>query len=65
MGKKIKDLTIEEFQILISNAIKEVMDDLIEDLIALSDEEYLQSVKSAREDYEEGRVKSFEEIFNI
>jgi len=51
MGKKIKDLTVM------------IMDDLIEDLIALSSEEYLLSIKTARKDYEEGRVKSFEEIF--
>ena len=51
MGKKIKDLTVM------------IMDDLIEDLIALSSEEYLLSIKNTRKDYEEGRVKPFEEIF--
>uniref|UniRef100_A0A7C3RM93 Uncharacterized protein n=1 Tax=Dictyoglomus thermophilum TaxID=14 RepID=A0A7C3RM93_DICTH len=65
MGKKIKDLTVEEFQTLISDTIKEVMDDLIEDIIALSSEKYLLSIKTARRDYEEGRVKPFEEIFDV
>ncbi len=59
---KIKDLTIEEFKTLISDTIKESMEDLIEDLAALSSKEYLNSIKEAREDYRHGRVKSFEEI---
>jgi len=39
------------------------MQDLIEDIMALLSENYLHSVEEARNDYEEGRVKSFEEIF--
>jgi hypothetical protein len=40
-----------------------IMDDLIEGLIALSSEEYLLSIKTARKGYKEGRVKSLEKIF--
>ena len=59
---KIKDLTIEEFKILVSNTIKENIEDLIEDMVALSSKEYLASIKEAREDYKHGRVKRLEDI---
>ena len=63
MGTKIKDLTIEEFQNLISNTVREVMEDIIEDILALLSKEYLQSIEEARKDYKEGKVKRIEEIF--
>jgi len=47
---------------LISNTVRESMEDLLEDLTALSSKEYLTSIKEAREDYKHGRVKSIEEI---
>jgi len=59
---KLNDLTVEEFKILISNTVRESMEDLLEDLTALSSKEYLTSIKEAREDYKHGRVKSIEEI---
>ena len=59
---KLKDLTVEEFKILISDTIRDSMEDLLEDLNALSSEEYLSSIREAREDYKHSRVKSIEEI---
>ena len=59
---KLKDLTVDEFRTLISNSVKESMEDLLEDLTALSSKEYLTSIREAREDYKHGRVKSLEEI---
>ena len=59
---KLKDLTVEEFKTLISDTIRESMEDLLEDLTALSSKEYLSSIREAREDYKHGRVKSLEEI---
>ncbi len=59
---KLKDLTVEEFKTLISDTIRESMEDLLEDLTALSSKEYLSSIREAREDYRHGRVKSIEEI---
>jgi len=41
------------------------MKEFLEDVIALSSEEYLHSIKEARKDHKEGRVKQFEEIFNV
>jgi hypothetical protein len=62
MKTKVKDLSVEEFQSLISSTVKETMEDLIEDTVALSSEEYLRSVEEARNDYKVGRVKQLEEI---
>lgn len=59
---KLKDLTVEEFKTLISDTIRDSMEDLLEDLTALSSKEYLSSIREAREDYKHGRVKSIEEI---
>jgi lipoate-protein ligase A len=59
---KLKDLTIDEFRTLISNSVRESMEDLLEDLTALSSKEYLTSIREAREDYKHGKVKSIEEI---
>ena len=59
---KLKDLTVDEFRTLISNSVRESMEDLLEDLTALSSKEYLTSIREAREDYKHGRVKRIEEI---
>ena len=62
---KVKDLTIEELQALISDAVREAMEDLIEDILALSSDNYLKSIEEARSDYKEGKVKYLEEIFDV
>jgi len=62
---KVKDLTVVELHSLISDTVKETMEDLIEDILALSSDEYLHSINEARTDYKEGKVKSFEEIFDV
>ena len=53
----MKDLTVEELRSLILDAIREGLEDLIEDLMALSSEEYLQSIREARDHYRRRRVK--------
>jgi hypothetical protein len=65
MGTSIKDLSVEELQTLISNTVRETMEDVIEDMIALSSEGFLRSIDQSRKDYKEGRIKSFEEVFNV
>jgi hypothetical protein len=65
MGTKVKDLTVEELKSLISNTIKESLEDLIEDIVALSSDEFLHSIEEARKDYKEGRIKYFEEIIDV
>ena len=54
---KLRDLTVGEFKTLISDTIKENIEDLLEDFTALSSKEYLNSIREAREDYKHGRVK--------
>jgi len=63
MITKVKDLTVEELRTLISDTVIDSMQDLIEDMTALSSENYLHSIEEARNNYKEGKVKSFEEIF--
>jgi hypothetical protein len=65
METMVKDLTVEELRTLISTTIKETLEELIEDLLAFSSEEYLRSTEEARRDYKEGRVKRLEEIFEV
>jgi len=65
MVTKVRDLTVEELRALISSAVKDALEDLVEDLLALSSEEYIRSVEEARRDYKEGRVKRFEEVFDV
>lgn len=61
MEIKVKDLTVVELRSLISDTVKEAMEDLIEDMLALSSDEYLRSIEEARSEYKEGKVKSLEE----
>ena len=65
MGTSIKDLTVEELQTLISNTVRETMEEVMEDMVALSSESFLRSIEQARRDYKEGKVKPFEEAFNV
>jgi hypothetical protein len=62
---KVKDLTVVELNSLISDTVKGTMEDFIEDILALSSDDYLHSINEARSDYKEGRVKNFEEIFDV
>jgi hypothetical protein len=63
METKVKDLTVVELRSLISDSVRGAMEDLIEDILALSSDEYLRSIEEARSDYKEGKVKYLEEIF--
>ncbi len=65
METKVKDLTVVDFQSLISDAFKDAMDDVIEDVLALTSNNHLKSIEEARDDYKEGNVKSLEDIFNV
>jgi hypothetical protein len=45
MERKVKDLTVDELRSLIADATRENMEDLIEDMLALSSDEYLRSIE--------------------
>ena len=65
MTTKIRDLTVEEFRNLISTVVKETFEELLEDLAALSSDEFIASIKEARRDIQEGLTKPFEEVFDV
>lgn len=63
MAAKVQDLTIDELKTIISDTVKDTVGDLIEDMVALSCQDYCNSVKEARKDYTEGKTKKFDEVF--
>lgn len=65
MAVKIKDMSIEELRKLIQSTVRETIEDMIEDVIALNSPEYIQSIKEARTDYKSGKIKSLEEITDV
>jgi hypothetical protein len=65
MKTKVKDLTIIELQNLISETVRASMEEVLEDIIALSSKEYLHSIKEARKDYKKCRMKQLEEIIDV
>jgi len=64
MEPKIKDLTVKEFRTLISETIKEMLEDIIEDFLALTSDQFVKSIEEARADYKEGKFKKLEEILD-
>ena len=58
----MKDLTVKQLQKIVSETVKVAMRDSMEDMMALSSESYLQSIREARKDYREGRVKRLEDV---
>lgn len=65
MKTKVKELTVEELQPIISITVKESLEERIEGLQALSSKDYLESIEEARKDYKEGRVEPFEKIVDV
>lgn len=60
IGKKA--LAIEKFQSLVSLTVKNAIEDFLEDVLALSCESYMESIREARNDYQKGNFKYLEEI---
>ena len=63
METKISELTLDELKDLISKTVQEVIEDYLEDLKALSSNEFINSIAEAREDYKKGDLKNYDEIF--
>jgi len=59
---KIK-ITKKEMIDAVKGMKKEERDAFLEDLLASTSPEYLQSIKEARADYKAGRVKKHDEVF--
>ncbi len=64
MATRVKDLTTKELQSLISRSVKETMEDLMEDMLALSSKKYKKSIAEARKEYKDGKTKMLEDIFD-
>jgi len=65
METRVKDLTTEELRELIYSTIREALEELSEDMAALSSDDYVRSIDEARRDYSEGRAKRLEELFDV
>ena len=63
-AKRVADITVAELQVVISDTVNAAMKDYIEDIAALSNDNYKKSIKEAREDYKKGMTKSFEETLS-
>jgi len=66
-NKKLKDLSIEiSFEQIVSAVMhldKKERGAFIEDLLAATSPEYLESIKEARQDYKDGKVYNHKEAF--
>jgi hypothetical protein len=64
MSKAIKiEVKPDEIIQAVKKMKKKEREAFLEDLLASTSPEYLQSIKEARSDYKTGRVKSHEEVF--
>jgi hypothetical protein len=62
---KLNELTVAEFKLLISESIKDVIENLLEDIEASQSKSYLDSIREAREDYKAGRITSLDDLENV
>ncbi len=62
MTVKVKDMTVEELQKLIADTVNSVVEDLMEDILGLSSENYLKSIEDARKDYKDGKTTKLEDL---
>ncbi len=62
---RLKDMTADEVKTLISQTVRETMEEFLEDILALGSEHFINSIREAREDYKRGDVKNFEEVFDV
>ena len=65
MVQKIKDLTTDEFKELNSTTIQQIVDEAVEDILALSSPDFIDSIKRARQERKEGKVKKPEELVDV
>ncbi|MBP7653251.1 hypothetical protein KA977_07505 [Candidatus Dependentiae bacterium] len=60
----VKDLSIDEFQHLITETTQNILQEFFDDIQSLSNNQYLESIIKSRADIEKGAFVSFEEAFN-
>jgi len=62
LNRKISELTIEELKTLISETVKESVEEALENFEAISSKSYLNSVKESRDEYKKG---DFQKLGNV
>jgi hypothetical protein len=62
MTQKIAEMTRDEFKCLIADSIREAVEDVLEDLMALQSPNFFKSIEESRREYERGEVRSLEEL---
>ena len=62
---KLSELTIAELKEIISESVVESIQDYFENLEALSSNNYLKSIKEAREEYRAGNTVNLEDLDNV
>jgi len=62
--KLIMEISPEEIIRAVQKMPKEDQEEFIEQLLAATSVEYLQSVREAREDYRAGRVETHDDLFS-
>ena len=60
----LNDLSVEEFQELVSSTVRDALEDALENREASGSEAYVESIREARADYEAGRVVSVDELLD-
>lgn len=58
--KHINDLTVSKFKTLMGEAIKETIEDLVENREAHASSNFLNAIKDARQEYKAGKTKLFD-----
>ena len=64
MSLKVMEMTASELRSLVSETVREALEDSMEDILALTSQCCLQSIEEARKDRREGRLCTFEEVFH-
>ncbi len=62
---KVSELTTGELKLLISETMKDTLEDMLENVQALSSKSYIESIKEARVDYKAGKVKKLKDLRNV
>jgi len=65
LNLKVSELTTGELKLLISETMKETLEDILENVQALSSKSYIGSIKEARADYKTGKVKKLKDLRNV
>lgn len=64
-GAKINDLTVGELRKIISEVVAEILEDILEEREALSSNNFINSIKEAREDYKSGEFTNIGTTKNL